>query len=96
MPAGKSAAVRGNESDQNRRRRRSGKVWLEPLDARRSSILALFVLPIMVGNYLAKIWRMPDHAWKMSLVIGAARRIDPHLLASAKSRRAPTWPAASR
>src|SRR3954451_2276750 len=34
-------------------------------------ILALFVLPIMAGNYLAKIWRMPDHAWKMSLVIGA-------------------------
>ena len=33
-------------------------------------ILALFVLPIMAGNYLAKIWRMPDHAWKMSLVIG--------------------------
>src|SRR4029079_852164 len=35
-------------------------------------ILALFVVPIMIGNYLAKIWRMPDHAWKMSLVIGTA------------------------
>jgi SecD/SecF fusion protein len=34
------------------------------------TILALFVLPIMAGNYLAKIWRMPDHAWKMSLMIG--------------------------
>jgi SecD/SecF fusion protein len=36
------------------------------------TILALFVLPIMTGNYLAKIWRMPDHAWKMSLMIGTA------------------------
>jgi SecD/SecF fusion protein len=36
------------------------------------AILALFVLPIMAGNYLAKIWRMPDHAWKMSLMIGTA------------------------
>jgi SecD/SecF fusion protein len=33
-------------------------------------LLALFVLPIMAGNYLARIWRMPDHAWKLSLVIG--------------------------
>ncbi len=33
-------------------------------------ILALFIVPILIGNYLAKIWRMPDHAWKISLVLG--------------------------
>jgi SecD/SecF fusion protein len=35
-------------------------------------ILALFVLPTMAGNYLARMWRMPDHGWKLSLVIGMA------------------------
>ncbi len=35
------------------------------------TIIALIVVSIMAGNYLAKVWRMPDHAWKMSLVIGA-------------------------
>ena len=59
-------------------------------------ILALFVLPIMAGNYLAKIWRMPDHAWKMSLVIGDVCRIDPHLFVRRDSNLVPTWPAASR
>lgn len=34
------------------------------------TILALFVLPIMAGNYLSTLWRMPDHGWKISLVIG--------------------------
>jgi SecD/SecF fusion protein len=34
-------------------------------------IVALFVIPIMLGNFLARTWRMPDHAWKFSLVIGA-------------------------
>lgn len=33
-------------------------------------ILALFVVPIMIGNYLSQLWRMPDHGWKISLVIG--------------------------
>ena len=33
-------------------------------------IVALFVLPVLAGNYLAKQWKMPDHAWKFSLVLG--------------------------
>ncbi len=34
------------------------------------TLLALFVLPIMAGNYLARIWKMPDHGWKISLTLG--------------------------
>jgi SecD/SecF fusion protein len=34
-------------------------------------IIALFVVPIMIGNYLAKLWKMPDHAWKFSVVLMA-------------------------
>src|SRR5262245_13873994 len=34
-------------------------------------VVALFVLPMLAGNYLAKTWKMPDHAWKISLVLGA-------------------------
>jgi SecD/SecF fusion protein len=34
-------------------------------------IVALFVIPILLGNFLARTWRMPDHGWKFSLVIGA-------------------------
>ena len=33
-------------------------------------LLALFTLPILAGNYLARVWRMPDHGWKFSLVLG--------------------------
>jgi SecD/SecF fusion protein len=33
-------------------------------------LLALFVVPIMIGNYLARIWKMPDHGWKISLTLG--------------------------
>jgi SecD/SecF fusion protein len=32
-------------------------------------IVALFVLPVLAGNYLAKLVRMPDYAWKISLVL---------------------------
>jgi len=34
------------------------------------TLLALFALPIMAGNYLARIWKMPDHGWKISLTLG--------------------------
>ena len=34
------------------------------------TLLALFVLPIMAGNYLATAWKMPDHGWKISLTLG--------------------------
>ncbi|HEX4412354.1 MAG TPA: protein translocase subunit SecD [Lacipirellulaceae bacterium] len=27
-------------------------------------------MPILIGNYLAGLWKMPDHAWKISLVLG--------------------------
>ena len=30
-------------------------------------LVGLFVIPIMIGNYLGRIWKMPDHAWKISL-----------------------------
>jgi SecD/SecF fusion protein len=33
-------------------------------------LAALFILPVMVGNFLAKRLKMPDHAWKISVVLG--------------------------
>ncbi|MGD9634763.1 MAG: protein translocase subunit SecD [Pirellulales bacterium] len=33
-------------------------------------IVGLFVLPVIVGNWLASWLRMPDHGWKISLVLG--------------------------
>jgi SecD/SecF fusion protein len=69
LPAGKTqpsvASKAAQESGVEEPGQSSWSPWLLAL-----TILALFVLPIMAGNYLAKIWRMPDHAWKMSLVIG--------------------------
>ncbi|MCI0331597.1 MAG: protein translocase subunit SecD [Planctomycetes bacterium] len=32
-------------------------------------LAALFILPILLGNYLARVWKMPDHAWKFGLVL---------------------------
>ncbi len=32
-------------------------------------LLALFVLPILLGNYLARVWKMPDHAWKFCVIL---------------------------
>jgi SecD/SecF fusion protein len=32
-------------------------------------IIALFVLPVLAGNYLAKQVRMPDYGWKIGLVL---------------------------
>lgn len=34
-------------------------------------VIAIFVVPMMIGNYLAKIWKMPDHAWKFTVVLMA-------------------------
>ncbi|MDZ4820267.1 MAG: protein translocase subunit SecD [Planctomycetota bacterium] len=34
------------------------------------AILAV-VLPFVVGNYLAKVWRMPDHGWRFGVVLFA-------------------------
>ncbi|MBX7071543.1 MAG: protein translocase subunit SecD [Pirellulales bacterium] len=33
--------------------------------------LAVIVLPVVIGAWLAKLWRMPDHGWKISLVLFA-------------------------
>jgi SecD/SecF fusion protein len=35
-----------------------------------TGLLALFIVPVLIGNYLANRWKMPDHGWKISLVIG--------------------------
>ena len=32
-------------------------------------VLALVVAAVVLGNYLAKQWKMPDHGWKISLVL---------------------------
>ena len=48
---------------------RSG-IWLEAAVGWQSVLLALFVVPMFVGNYLANRWKMPDHGWKISLVLG--------------------------
>ncbi len=33
-------------------------------------VIALFVLPMMIGSRMAKSFRMPDHGWKFALAIG--------------------------
>ncbi|MBN1853660.1 MAG: hypothetical protein JW829_13090, partial [Pirellulales bacterium] len=33
-------------------------------------VVALFVVPILIGRYLARVLRMPDYAWKIALVLG--------------------------
>ena len=33
-------------------------------------VIALFVVPILLGNMLAKSLKMPDHGWKFALAIG--------------------------
>src|SRR5687768_17553197 len=35
------------------------------------TVAALFILPMMVGGFLARALKMPDHGWKISLVLGA-------------------------
>lgn len=34
-------------------------------------VIALLVLPVLAGNFLARVWKMPDHAWKFAIVLGA-------------------------
>ena len=34
-------------------------------------VIAIFVVPIFIGSYLAKIWRMPEQGWRFSLAIGS-------------------------
>ena len=34
-------------------------------------VIALLIVPIIIGNYLAKQLRMPDHGWKFALAIGS-------------------------
>jgi SecD/SecF fusion protein len=31
--------------------------------------IAVIVLPILIGAWLARIWRMPDHGWRIGLVL---------------------------
>jgi len=71
MPAGKS-----QESLVDKAAKAAGA---NPADVKKSGfsplvifliLVALFVLPILIGNYLAQLWRMPDHAWKFALTLG--------------------------
>lgn len=36
-----------------------------------SLVIAVFVIPIIIGSYLAKRWRMPDYGWKFAVAIGS-------------------------
>ncbi len=68
MPAGKTApsvATKAIEETGAQQEVHGWSPWVLGL-----TLLALFVLPIIAGNYLARVWKMPDHGWKMSLVIG--------------------------
>ncbi|MBN2021401.1 MAG: protein translocase subunit SecD [Pirellulales bacterium] len=42
--------------------------WYETL-AKVLGVLALLIVPFMVGIWLAARWRMPDHGWKIGVVI---------------------------
>lgn len=33
-------------------------------------VIALFVVPMLLGTYLGKVFRMPDHGWKFAISIG--------------------------
>jgi SecD/SecF fusion protein len=33
-------------------------------------VVAILVLPVLAGNYLARQWKMPDHGWKFALTLG--------------------------
>jgi SecD/SecF fusion protein len=35
------------------------------------TVLALFILPVVIGNYLSRQWKMPDHGWKFSVILFA-------------------------
>jgi SecD/SecF fusion protein len=39
--------------------------------ARVGTVIALFVVPIIIGSWLAKKLRMPDYGWKFALAIGS-------------------------
>ena len=43
----------------------------------------------MIGNYLAGIWRMPDHAWKISLMIGTCSPVRSLSVCSARFKYGP-------
>jgi SecD/SecF fusion protein len=34
-------------------------------------VIAVFVVPIIIGSYFAKAWRMPEHGWKFAIAIGS-------------------------
>jgi SecD/SecF fusion protein len=68
MPAGKSApsaATKAAEAAGVSPDQSGWSPWLIAV-----ILLALFVVPILIGNYLAGVWKMPDHAWKISLTLG--------------------------
>ena len=33
-------------------------------------LVALFAVPMLLGSYLARRWKMPDHGWKFSVILG--------------------------
>ncbi len=68
MPAGKSAPSAATEAAKAAGVNPDQSGWSPWIIC--VVLLALFVVPIMVGNYLAGIWKMPDHAWKISLTLG--------------------------
>src|SRR4051794_7457764 len=68
LPAGKSQPSAVTQAIQKTELQDEASAWSPWILA--LTILALFVLPIMAGNYLSRVWRMPDHGWKFSIVLG--------------------------
>src|SRR4051794_14274260 len=68
LPAGKSQPSAAAKAVQQTGLQDEANAWSPWILA--LTILALFVLPVMAGNYLARVWRMPDHGWKFSIVLG--------------------------
>jgi SecD/SecF fusion protein len=75
----KASALPAGKSDDSLASKAAQSAGTEPAAAEHSGwgpwailviLVGLFVLPIMIGNYLAKLWKMPDHGWKISLALG--------------------------
>ena len=36
-----------------------------------SIVLFVFIVPLVLGNYLGRLWRMPDYGWKFAAILFA-------------------------
>ncbi|MEX2121877.1 MAG: protein translocase subunit SecD [Pirellulales bacterium] len=70
-PDGEAAQPPGEPAaDPDRRVARPGETGLSPL-ARIGIVAAVFLIPLLLGHYLAGVLRMPDYEWRISVALFA-------------------------